>query len=705
MEMDDFGFEEEYVDFNVDPDEALSTDELKEKIAGLESEAAESLSQAAAVDHPISILNAEAQAKQDQIDEIQYAIDKLLAEKEKAKAHKKLIHNDIWSHKIKQNDYKTLSQKKKDYAQKLKGHLHKAAQQEKESQLIAEKGAALEAKASDFKWFKDIKRYQLDASKRMAMMNRVLNFDEMGLGKSLTALAAADLAGVKRLLVISKIDIIENFKNEVNLWAPHREIVFSTVGWPRQYVHTQLNRVLPMYKDKGIGFVVLLNFETWWNDPLILSSLINLQFDGVIIDEAHIAKETSGKTFKGLKQLIYTPNQCCNCGSRGVKFDTGINFRCEDCGTDQMSDDALSMKNVWPMTGSPILARPDEMFPLLHLVDRKGFPDKQQYLKTYCRKVAKINLRGNRTTKYVFQYGGAPALMRKIGPQLIRRTKKDVGLELPEQKVTVHTVPFTPETHPLQYGAYHDLIEYLGAIFSEENPDEAVPVAFGGSSIVTRLRQITSWPAGIEVTDTDKETGAKNVIWRCDIHESAKLDAAFEEVVQKVKDGERVVFFAKHRAVLKEFKRRLDEYEDDEMERKIRSVLYYGSTDLFTRNQIKDDFDSRTAKTSPDEWRWDVVVCQNEAASQGLNFTAATHMCIVERMWGPMLEEQQLARTRRIGQARETTVSFWQLAGTIDQDIEELLYSKREIVADFEDNAEVMQKLFERLFRKAKTDT
>jgi hypothetical protein len=47
--------------------------------------------------------------------------------------------------------------------------------------------------------------------------------------------------------------------------------------------------------------------------------------------------------------------------------------------------DRRSIKNVIPMTGTPILNRPQELFPLLHLILPEIFVTERQYLNMYCR--------------------------------------------------------------------------------------------------------------------------------------------------------------------------------------------------------------------------------------------------------------------------------------------------------------------------------
>lgn len=633
------------------------------------------------------------------IKEINKMIEELYAQKRELNNQAYELKKKVETKKIEKGELNKKKEKKKTNIDYLKSELNKKKTQAEKDQKLREQGEALQARARDFFWYDKIKSYQLNGAKQAAVMGKVILGDEMGLGKSLTSIAAADLVGARKVLVISKRDIVANFEKEFKLWAPHRTNVFCSLHWKKSHTKTHIKHVLPVFQD----FVVLLNFEALWNDDDLLADLINLQFDAVIIDEAHALKEENRKNFIGIKKLVDAINKCINCGHRHVKLGgvevQGIstNWVCAECSHLQESDEAKSVKLLMPMTGSPILNRPDEIWPLLNLVDAKGFADKRSFLNAFCRQEEKPNLMGNMVLKWTFRYGGSSRLLKQVGPRFIRRTKEDVGLELPPQEITVHNVPFTEETHPLQYRAYRDLIEKYGAMFSGDD-EYATVVAKQGASMVTRLRQVTSLPAGIAIKSKDPDTGKETIIFECDIRESAKLDAAFEDIIEKFEQGIRTVVFAKHTAVLEEMKKRLDNWREGE--RPIRSVIYSGGTALWQRESIQRDFDVKTY--DPDNYRYDVIIAQLDAASQGLNFTAATHMCVIERPWGPKLEEQMLARTNRIGQTKENTVSIFQLEDTIDVDIEELIYSKKDDVEKFESSSELMQKIIGKIFASAK---
>jgi SNF2 family DNA or RNA helicase len=251
--------------------------------------------------------------------------------------------------KNKKVEAKNKKERKKRYIDKLKDLLNKKKTQEERDQKIRERGEELQAKASEFHWYSKIKPYQLEAAKQAAVMGRAILGDEMGLGKSLTSLAAADLVGAKKLLIISKRDIINNFAKEVRVWAPHRpeSNIFCSLDWKKGHVKQHIKTVLPLFPE----FTVLLNFETLWNDEDLLADLINLQFDAIIIDEAHHMKEDKKNNFINIKKLCFAANKCSDCGYRKVQMDNtnpgvSIDWICTSCGHTQSIEDARSIKLV-----------------------------------------------------------------------------------------------------------------------------------------------------------------------------------------------------------------------------------------------------------------------------------------------------------------------------------------------------------------------
>ena len=71
-----------------------------------------------------------------------------------------------------------------------------------------------------------------------------------------------------------------------------------------------------------------------------------------------------------------------------------------------------------------------------------------------------------------------------------------------------------------------------------------------------------------------------------------------------------------------------------------------------------------------------------KAGGAGLNLTAASHVVHFDRWWNPAVENQATDRAFRIGQSKNVLVHKFVCRGTVEEKIEELIESKRQLSAD-----------------------
>jgi SNF2 family DNA or RNA helicase len=67
----------------------------------------------------------------------------------------------------------------------------------------------------------------------------------------------------------------------------------------------------------------------------------------------------------------------------------------------------------------------------------------------------------------------------------------------------------------------------------------------------------------------------------------------------------------------------------------------------------------------------------------GLNLTSASHVVHFDRWWNPAVENQATDRAYRIGQKRNVLVHKFVCRGTIEDRIDQLIESKRQLAVDF----------------------
>ncbi|HEX5998785.1 MAG TPA: helicase-related protein, partial [Hyphomicrobiaceae bacterium] len=72
-----------------------------------------------------------------------------------------------------------------------------------------------------------------------------------------------------------------------------------------------------------------------------------------------------------------------------------------------------------------------------------------------------------------------------------------------------------------------------------------------------------------------------------------------------------------------------------------------------------------------------------KAGGAGLNLTAASHVVHFDRWWNPAVENQATDRAFRIGQTRNVLVHKLVCRGTVEERIDQMIESKKQLAGDF----------------------
>lgn len=514
--------------------------------------------------------------------------------------------------------------------EKLEREAHRVTQEAALWSKYEAKAKILDIMTSDAPWRVDAKIHQLEGAKQLAIAGRAILGDKMGLGKTLSSIIWLDMVEAQKVIVFAPKEAVSAFRKQMPRWAPHRHLFDLTSKGKHE--RNAVLEVLPFMDE----WTILINIETWRFDPTIIKRLQLLCADSIIVDEAHSIKESTTVAFEGVDSIVYPYPQ----------------------------DEACSVKNVLPMSGTVFLNYPDEMWPLLYLVDRKAWPTKTKFRDDY--------LTQNADGRFVFNkwLGGEEKLLQALGIRFLQRNLKDSGVVLPPQELRVHEIDFDAKKYPKQYKAYRDL-ETRSAMLME-NMSESKVMGVEGLALLTRLRQMIVWPFGIKMKDP--ETG--EVIFRSNIRESVKLDYAENLINEIVKmQDDRVVVFSQFIDPLFELRDRLQEFG-------VSVAVLTGATVDSRRQEIKRDFDRQ--QTTNGQHKWDVVLAHYKVGGQSLDLTGARQMVILDEEWNPGRNSQAYGRTQRIGQTEETIVHILRTPNTVDIDMEEINSRKEEGYSAFE---------------------
>jgi len=101
----------------------------------------------------------------------------------------------------------------------------------------------------------------------------------------------------------------------------------------------------------------------------------------------------------------------------------------------------------------------------------------------------------------------------------------------------------------------------------------------------------------------------------------------------------------------------------------------HGGTPVAKRKEL--------VKTFQEDERAPFFVLSIKAGGSGLNLTAASHVVHFDRWWNPSVENQATDRAFRIGQKRNVLVHKFVCRGTIEDRIDQMIESKRQLAEDF----------------------
>ncbi|HZQ57401.1 MAG TPA: DEAD/DEAH box helicase [Acidimicrobiales bacterium] len=239
------------------------------------------------------------------------------------------------------------------------------------------------------------------------------------------------------------------------------------------------------------------------------------------------------------------------------------------------------------------------------------------------------------------------ALRKMNGVLVFRRTKSEpeIAAELPDKIDQLDACALTTE----QIGMYQAVVDSL----------LANPLGGGGEANTKILAAITALKQICDHPEAYVNTGGPLA------GRSGKLQR-LEELAESVfAAGERMLVFT-HFATWGD---RLATYLTERFEMPI--ACYHGGLTRTRRDEIVRRFQSGSGAGA--------LVVSLKAGGTGLNLTAANHVVLYDRWWNPAVEDQARDRAWRIGQTKTVVSHRLVCAGTVDEQIEEVVAGKRRV--------------------------
>ena len=267
--------------------------------------------------------------------------------------------------------------------------------------------------------------------------------------------------------------------------------------------------------------------------------------------------------------------------------------------------------------------------------------------------IFQIILPGLLPGKLEFGKWTAHQVAHSIKPFVLRRKKEDVLQELPD----LIEVNVLNELTDSQKAIYLAQLQQMQASISGTTEAEINRRKIEILSGITRLRQICDTPKLFMETYQG---------------DSGKLESLRDLLIQLKEGQHRVLVFS-------QFRDMLDLIEEDLDELGISSYKLTGSTPASQRQTMTRAFNAGSR---------DAFLISLKAGGVGLNLTGADSVILVDLWWNPAVEAQAISRAHRMGQTQK--VEFFRLItkGTIEEKIQDLQETKKNLVTTVLDGNE-----------------
>ncbi len=243
--------------------------------------------------------------------------------------------------------------------------------------------------------------------------------------------------------------------------------------------------------------------------------------------------------------------------------------------------------------------------------------------------------------------GTLTRLRAQLAPFILRRTKNEVATELP-QKVEMDLICPLTDVQRAEYAricseGLDRLGDDVGAAMREKS--------FGFLALLTRLRQTCC--------DPDMLPWLKSPL-----SDSGKINLLVEKLTEIISSGHKVVIFSQFVMLLDRVRTALTE--------KFPELPRFELTGMtLDRQKPVQGFQTATGAA--------VMLVSLKAAGTGITLHAADYVFLLDPWWNPAVEAQAVDRVHRIGQKSTVFVYRMVTAGTIEERIQALKASKKDL--------------------------
>lgn len=322
--------------------------------------------------------------------------------------------------------------------------------------------------------------------------------------------------------------------------------------------------------------------------------LLTMKFDLALLDEAHMLKNKTSQRYKAIAKL------------------------------------SPKIKNIVCITGTPLVNRPVDLFPLLKLIKHPLGSNFNEYTKRYCNRTLKTF-----GTRSFWEISGAQnlhELSEKVKTSMIRRLKKDC-LDLPPKIYTIYHIDMPKKMLPEYNNAFDNYVK-----FCKDTKNQNLDNILLNKHIIqlNLLRQICS---------------------------NYKMEYVENHIKEALEENEKILIFGWFNKGLYELH---EKYKEN-------SLIITGKVrDQQERENIVKEFQTNS--------KYKIFIGNIKAAGTALTLTAGNNVVFADLSWTPSDHAQSEDRANRIGTTKNTKIFYPIFKDSIEENIYKILENKKILI-------------------------
>jgi len=231
-----------------------------------------------------------------------------------------------------------------------------------------------------------LRPYQEEDIQEMIKRKKVINANDMGLGKTIEAIEAANRIKAQRILVVCPKALMWSWQEAIG-WNANKSVtavISGTTAKKKYWAESEANWYITTYAS--------LRLESVGNKKKFKYDRFEKEWDLVIFDESQNLSNRKALHVAGVKKL--------------------------------------KTSYLFQLTGTPIMIQPGQLWQQLNLLDKETFSGYWKFVEKYLSTTTNIFCP---SMPLISGVANESVFKDMLAPYMIRRTKKEVLTELPEK--------------------------------------------------------------------------------------------------------------------------------------------------------------------------------------------------------------------------------------------------------------------------------